>query len=244
MDDITAHDLLHGYANGIFPMADSRDDEDFYWYDPEFRGQLAVNNLHIPKKLQKTIKKKPYKICINRNFKAVINSCAGVYKGRNETWINDKIENLFCELHEMGFAHSIEAYDEEDNLVGGLYGLSLGGTFCGESMFSTKTDASKICLVYLTAILWKQGFDLLDTQFVNDHLKQFGVYEISRLEYKEKLSKSIHKPIQFLGFLSDLSALGRVEDSDTDGGLTSLSAALDGLVLEFVHSITQTSKIG
>ncbi len=184
--DITPDMVLYAYANGMFPMADSRESDELYWYDPELRGQLSIPNLHVPRKLRQKVKKHPYDIRVNTAFRDVITLCAEPHEDRQETWINPKIIELYTVLHEQGFAHSVEAWDKEtDKLVGGLYGIALGAAFFGESMFSRADDASKIALVHLVARLWKQGFQILDTQFTNDHLKQFNVYEVPRVEYKE-----------------------------------------------------------
>lgn len=175
--------FLNAYGQGAFPMADSADDPHYNFYRPDMRGQLSIPDLHIPKKLLKTVKSNPYEIKINTNFVGVIDGCATTSKGRRSTWINKPIRDCFIELHKIGFAHSVEAWDQSQ-LVGGLYGLAIGAVFCGESMFSTADDASKIALVHLCARLQKGGFSVLDTQFVNDHLKQFGIFEIPQEEYE------------------------------------------------------------
>jgi len=190
---LTPELILQAYRAGIFPMAPDRDSTEINWYDPNLRGILPIAGLHVPKKLQRTIKKQPYQITFDRAFEAVMRGCADV---RPETWINDDIIALYTALHTQGHAHSVEAWHKE-KLVGGVYGISMGGAFFGESMFSTATDASKITLVYLVARLWRQGFELFDTQFVNDHLKQFGVYEMPRNEYHRRLKKALMKEVQW-----------------------------------------------
>ncbi len=195
-DDLTLDDVLRAYAMGLFPMAESRDDEEFWWFDPPQRGQLDIAGLHIPEKLRKTVLKFPYEIRIDTAFAAVIDACAHMRKTQAETWINKPIRDIFIGLHQAGFTHSVEAW-KDGQLVGGLYGLALGRAFCGESMFSTATDASKICLVHLCARLWKAGFTVLDTQFVNDHLKQFGCYEIDSAAYKERLARALTSKADF-----------------------------------------------
>lgn len=178
-------------------MAESSDDPYYNFYSPEMRGQLSIPNLHIPKKLLKTLKTYPYTIKTNTNFEGVIDGCASVSKGRRTTWINKPIRDCFIELYKIGFAHSVEAW-QDDKLVGGLYGLAIGAVFCGESMFSIADDASKICLIHLCARLHKAGFTVLDTQFTNDHLKQFGVYEIPQQEYEDLINIEMAKETNFI----------------------------------------------
>ncbi len=194
---LTLNDILNAYANGLFPMAERAADEEFYWYDPPRRGQLSIANLHIPKRLEKTVRQAPYEVRIDTAFADVIDGCAASKQGREQTWINRPIRDMFIALHEAGFTHSVECW-HAGQLVGGLYGLALGGAFMGESMFSTARDASKIALVHLCARLWKGGFTVLDTQFINDHLKQFGVYEISKEEYLQHLHSALHKRCDFM----------------------------------------------
>jgi leucyl/phenylalanyl-tRNA--protein transferase len=183
-------------------MAESAAVEYYNFYCPEQRGQLSIPDLKIPTKLLKTVKKLPYQIKINHDFTGVIDGCAEAKKGRQTTWINPLIRNCFIELHAQGHAHSVEAWDD-GKLVGGLYGLALGGVFCGESMFSRATDASKICLVHLCARLLKGGFTVLDTQFTNDHLAQFGIYEIDHVVYEMLIKTEMNKPTDFV--LKDVS---------------------------------------
>lgn len=193
---ITPLDLLNAYSLGYFPMADSADSDEFYWYDPPLRGQLPIENLHIPRRLRRTALQMPYRISTNQAFTAVIDLCAAPTPTRPGTWINRKIRNLFIELHHAGYAHSLECWHGH-KLAGGLYGLALGGAFCGESMFSRARDASKIALIHLCARLWQGGFTLLDTQFTNPHLEQFGIYEIPAATYKEKLFAALPLPARF-----------------------------------------------
>ncbi len=182
--------LLYAYRHGLFPMADSAEAGEIYWYNPPLRGQLSIEGLHIPSRLLKTVRQDPYEIRTDSDFTGVIDGCAEARKDRPQTWINETIRRLFIELHEQGHAHSVECY-EHGKLVGGLYGMALGGAFFGESMFSRRRDASKVALVHLAARLWKGGYTLLDTQFVNDHLKQFGIYEIPREEYLAQLEEAL-----------------------------------------------------
>lgn len=200
--DITPDLLLHAYTIGVFPMARSRRARTIEWYDPPMRGILPIDGLHVPKRLRRTIRQAPYRITFDHAFRAVMTGCADV---RKDTWINDKIIDLYTQLHEAGFAHSVEAWHGNE-LVGGVYGISIGGAFFGESMFSTATDASKIALVYLVARLWQQGYKLLDTQFINEHLMQFGVQEIPRDEYHARLGAALELPVIFGGQSSGLAA--------------------------------------
>lgn len=189
--------FLNAYMQGVFPMAESADDLHYNFYRPDMRGQLSILDLHIPKKLLKTLKSQPYQIKINTDFEGVIDGCAAVSKGRNSTWINTPIKECFIELHNLGYAHSVEAW-QDDKLVGGLYGLAIGAVFCGESMFSRATDASKIALVHLCARLQKGGFTILDTQYINDHLQQFGVYELPQKEYEKIIKTEMPKQTDFV----------------------------------------------
>jgi leucyl/phenylalanyl-tRNA---protein transferase len=193
---INSEKLLLAYQNGFFPMADDATDTDFYWVDPDMRGQLPILDLHIPARLKRTILKSPYRVTINTAFADVIDACAASTPGRETTWINASIRDAFIDLHAQGRAHSVEVWHDME-LIGGVYGLSLGQIFCGESMFSRVTDASKIALVHLCARLWAAGFHVLDTQFTNDHLAQFGVYEIPRLDYHQLLATYADQPADF-----------------------------------------------
>ena len=188
--------ILKGYSLGIFPMSESFDDPKIYWINPKKRGIIPIKDFKISKSLKKEIKKNKFKITINKNFNKVITNCAKKTKNRPKTWINKKIIDSYSNLHEIGHAHSIEAWFQ-NKLVGGLYGVSLGSAFFGESMFSTMSNASKICLIYLIANLQTKGFILLDTQFVNPHLKKLGAIEISRKKYLKILGNSLKKNIDF-----------------------------------------------
>jgi len=183
--------VLAAYAHGLFPMAEATDAPEFHWYDPPARGQLSIENLQIPARLARTVQHFPYRVSINQDFAAVIAGCAAPGAGRAQSWINPGISELFTALHWAGFAHSVECRDQSGTLVGGLYGLALGGAFMGESMFSRARDASKVALVHLCARLWHAGFTVLDTQFINDHLLQFGAYEISRADYRQRLASAL-----------------------------------------------------
>ena len=175
--------LLHAYANGLFPMAESAEATELYWYDPDHRGILPLDGFHVPRKLRRTVRKNVFEVRVDSAFRAVMEGCAAA---RPTTWINREILEIYCRLHEGGHAHSVEAW-KDGALVGGLYGVSLGGAFFGESMFSLAADASKVALVHLVARLRRGGFALLDTQFVTEHLSQFGAFEIPRDEYRWQL---------------------------------------------------------
>ena len=194
--DITADILLRAYAYGVFPMGESRDDPSLYWVDPLERGILPLEGFHVPRKLKRTIRQHPFDVTVDTAFRATMVACATPAPGREGTWINDRIVDLYCELFERGYAHSVECW-QDGRLVGGLYGVSLGAAFFGESMFSRATDASKVALTYLVARLKAGGFRLLDTQFVTDHLSQFGATEIPRADYKEMLAAAIEQPSDF-----------------------------------------------
>ena len=198
MDAFTVDDLIACYARGVFPMADAREDESLFLIDPERRGILPLHGLHIPKRLARTVRNGPFEIRIDTAFDAVIENCAASRPGRRETWINHPIQQLYGELFARGLAHSVEVW-WNDELVGGLYGVSLGGAFFGESMFSIARDASKVALVHLVARLIAGGYQLLDTQFLTEHLAQFGVIEISRADYRRRLAKALSIQGDFYG---------------------------------------------
>ena len=188
--EITPQVLLKAYACGIFPMAESAEDPGMFWVEPELRGILPLNKFHLPRSLKKTLKKNTLEVRIDSNFEAVIAACAAPSASRKQTWINDRIRELYTELHKMSHAHSFETWVDGE-LVGGLYGVRLGRAFFGESMFSRKTDASKIALVHLVYHMKNSGFVLLDTQFTTTHLERFGVIEIPRDEYQELLQEAL-----------------------------------------------------
>lgn len=196
--------VLRAYACGVFPMAEARDDAEVFWVDPDNRGVLPLESFHIPRSLAKTVRREPYQIRIDTDFAAVIDGCAEPAPGRDGTWINSEIRDTYCRLHEEGFAHSVEAWDGP-TLVGGLYGLALGAAFFGESMFSRKTDASKIALVHLVARLKAGNFKLLDTQFVTRHLARFGATEINRESYHRRLEAALREKGDFYSAPESLS---------------------------------------
>jgi leucyl/phenylalanyl-tRNA---protein transferase len=188
--EITPQVLLKAYACGIFPMAESADDPQLYWIEPQARGVLPLDQLQIPRKLAKTIRQAHIEVRVDTDFDGVIDGCATPRVNRETTWINEPIRNLYRELYDQGHCHTIEAWCGDD-LVGGLYGVAIGGAFFGESMFSTMADASKISLVYLCARLIRGGFTLLDTQFVTAHLRQFGTIEVDKPRFHQLLEPAL-----------------------------------------------------
>lgn len=182
--------LLSAYAQGYFPMAEERDDADVFWLDPQARGIIPLDSFHLSRRLARRIRSCGWRFTADADFGGVIAACAQAQRQRDKTWINRLIERSYSNLHRLGHAHSIEVWDGEA-LIGGLYGVSLGAAFFGESMFSRETDASKIALVHLAARLMAGGYRLLDTQFLTDHLKQFGAVEIARARYQELLSAAV-----------------------------------------------------
>ena len=188
--DITPQVLLKAYACGIFPMAESAEDPQLYWIEPISRGILPLDQIVLPKRLARTLRQSPFEVRINTDFDGTINGCAASRPGRRTTWINDQIRALYRELYILGHCHTVEVW-HEGHMVGGLYGVALGGAFFGESMFSTETDASKIALMYLCARLIHGGFTLLDTQFVTDHLRQFGTIEVDRPAFHKALEAAL-----------------------------------------------------
>lgn len=187
--------LIDAYRQGVFPMAESADDPSFAFYRPYMRGLIPIEGVHIPSKLLKTLRRDDYMVTINQSFEAVIDGCAAKKDKRGTTWINRPIRDFFVALHREGRAHSIETRRKDGALAGGLYGLAIGGVFCGESMFSEEPGASKIALIHLCALLWTAGFTTLDTQFINPHLLQFGAYEIPQEEYEGRIATEMAKDI-------------------------------------------------
>lgn len=188
--------LLRAYAAGIFPMAESADDPELFWVDPDLRGIIPLDAFHIGQRLRRTVRQGGFTVRCNQDFSATIRACAAPAPDRPNTWINSEIITLYTALFQQGFAHSVEAY-YEDRLVGGLYGVAIGGAFFGESMFSLMRDASKVALVHLVARLKQAGFTLLDTQFVTQHLARFGAIEIPRADYRRRLAQAITVPCTF-----------------------------------------------
>ena len=194
--------LLRAYAAGIFPMADGADDAEVFWVDPNLRGIIPLNGFHVPRRLRRFMRKRPFEIRVNAAFADVIAACAEPGPGRRSTWISGMIRDAYTRLHERGFAHSVECW-QEGRLVGGLYGVSLGAAFFGESMFSRARDASKVALAHLVARLKAGGYVLLDTQFVTEHLRRFGAVEIPRHEYHVLLDAALKRRADFHAFNGD-----------------------------------------
>ncbi len=195
--EITPHILLRAYSIGMFPMADSADDPGLFWVDPEQRGVFPLDGLIVSHSLAKLIRSDRYDVWVDRDFDAIIDACAEPVPGRPDTWINAQIRDLYRRLFHLGFAHTVEVYDRKDKLVGGLYGLQMGGAFFGESMFHRSRDASKVALVHLVARLRTAGATLLDTQFVTPHLASLGAIEIPRATYHEQLEQAIGQTADF-----------------------------------------------
>ncbi|HLS68969.1 MAG TPA: leucyl/phenylalanyl-tRNA--protein transferase [Kiloniellales bacterium] len=188
--------LLRAYALGVFPMAENRQSEELHWVDPDLRGVLPLDAVHLPRKLYRRLKRQDFLVTCNQAFAQVIRACAEPAANRPETWINPTIERLYSELHCIGFAHSVEVWtarDEGRQLVGGLYGVSLGAAFFGESMFTRATDASKVALFHLIIRLRRGGFLLLDTQFTTPHLRRFGAVDVPRDHYKGLLGRALRE---------------------------------------------------
>ena len=188
--EITPGLLLRAYAHGLFPMAKSAESDELYWFDPPLRGVLPLDAFHIPKRLRRDVRRGIYTVRYDTAFEQVLQACAEPASDRPTTWINDRIVSLYGSLFEIGHAHSVECW-QDDELVGGLYGVSLKRAFFGESMFSRATNASKIALVHLVAQLRHGGFMLLDTQFTTEHLRQFGGIEIPQADYKTRLAEAM-----------------------------------------------------
>jgi leucyl/phenylalanyl-tRNA--protein transferase len=182
--------LLKAYASGVFPMAESASDPEVFWVRPETRGIIPLDGFHTPKSLAKAMRKGLFDIRFDFDFEATIDACAEKRAERRSTWINAPIREAYVQLHRMGNAHSVEAWHDE-RLAGGLYGVSLGRVFFGESMFSRESDASKICLVHLVERLKARGFALLDTQFTTEHLKRFGAVDVPRARYETMLAEAL-----------------------------------------------------
>ncbi|MCZ6448419.1 MAG: leucyl/phenylalanyl-tRNA--protein transferase [Alphaproteobacteria bacterium] len=213
---LTPELLLRTYSAGIFPMAENADDPTVFWVDPEMRGILPLDRFHVPRSLQRTLKRSPFEVRVDSAFDDVVAACAEAQKGRPTTWINAEIRTLYRGLADLGHAHSVECWKDEE-LVGGLYGVTLGGAFFGESMFSIARDASKVALCHLVARLRRSGFALLDTQFATEHLARFGVIEIPRDAFRKKLEAALAIKCSFY--------LGPLDEAD----------------LAFRQSLTQTS---
>src|SRR5215218_1282544 len=213
--DITPEILLKAYAAGIFPMAEDADDPSLFWVEPQERGVIPLDGFHISKRLARTVRSDVYTVRVDQNFDAVIAGCAEPGFDRARTWINARIRRLYGELFDLGQCHTVEVYDADGALVGGLYGVRLGAAFFGESMFHRARDASKVALVHLAARLHAGGFRLLDTQFVTDHLKTFGAVAVSRRQYHKLLEAALVSHADFAALsmvepLAGVDALGHI----------------------------------
>lgn len=202
--EITPDLLLRAYACGIFPMAEAADDPSIFWVDPEWRGIIPLNGFCVSSRLARTVRSDVFRVTVDAAFKQTIAGCAEPQAGREDTWINRRIRDLYSALHAAGHCHSVEVWDGE-NLVGGLYGVALGGAFFGESMFHRARDASKVALVHLVARLIAGGFVLLDTQYVTDHLRTFGAVEVPRDRYRVMLDDAIGVEADFFALPSTIS---------------------------------------
>jgi leucyl/phenylalanyl-tRNA---protein transferase len=202
--EITPQVLLKAYTCGIFPMAESAEDPALYWIEPQQRGILQLDQVHVPKRLARTIRQGTFEIRVDTDFDGVLDGCAASRAGRRTTWINRKIRALYRDLFDAGYCHTVESWSG-GQLVGGLYGVALHGAFFGESMFSTERDASKVALVHLCARLIHGGFSLLDTQFVTEHLRQFGTIEIEREAFHKLLEKALTHQATFHALSPDAS---------------------------------------
>ena len=218
-ENLSSELIIQIYKLGIFPMAKNRIDRKIYFVNPKKRALLPIKDFHVSKSFSRFIKKKPFYITINTNFKKVINKCAT--ENRSDSWINKTIEEQFNNLHEIGVAHSIECWKNKE-IVGGIYGIALGGCFFAESMFSSVSNASKFALINLVARLYFLKYSILDIQFINDHLKQFGAFEITQDLFKKKISECINHNIDFQS----------LSDKDED---------LFDNVLSFLQEIKETS---
>ncbi|HKR19571.1 MAG TPA: leucyl/phenylalanyl-tRNA--protein transferase [Stellaceae bacterium] len=205
--------LLRAYAAGIFPMAESADDPELFWVDPELRGVLPLDGFHLSKRLARTVRSNRFAVRCDGDFAATIRACAESTEQRPKTWINQEIVALYTALNRRGFAHSVECW-RDGTLVGGLYGVALGGVFFGESMFSRERDASKVALTHLIAVLRRGRFTLLDVQFVTPHLKRFGAVEIPRADYHRRLAAALRRKAHFAGGL-DGAAVAAILQSST-----------------------------
>ncbi|MCO5147181.1 MAG: leucyl/phenylalanyl-tRNA--protein transferase [Aquamicrobium sp.] len=195
-DRIAPDLLLRAYANGVFPMAESADDPEVFWVRPEMRGVIPLDAFHIPKSLGKTIQQNRFDIRFDTDFSGVIDGCAEAREARPSTWINQPIREAYGELFARGYCHTVEAW-RDGALVGGLYGVTLGRAFFGESMFSRERDASKVCLAHLVERLRARGFVLLDTQFTTEHLKRFGAVDVPRAKYETMLEEALQGEADF-----------------------------------------------
>ena len=202
MSTITPQILLRAYAAGVFPMAESAEDNALYWVEPEERGIIPLDGLNISRSLRKVVRRAPFQIKVDADFGSVISACAMKTADRRSTWINERIRALYSQLHRMGCCHSIESW-RDGKLVGGLYGVRIGAAFFGESMFSREDNASKVALVHLVARLNAGGFKLLDTQFMNPHLERLGAVPVRKAEFHKLLETALLGEGDFFAFQGD-----------------------------------------
>jgi leucyl/phenylalanyl-tRNA---protein transferase len=218
--EITPQVLLKAYACGIFPMAEAADDPQLYWIEPQARGVLPLDGVYVPRRLARTIRQGRHEVRVDSDFEGVIEGCAASRVGRRSTWINAQIRGLYRDLFRLGHCHTVETW-QDGRLVGGLYGVALGGVFFGESMFSYERDASKIALVYLCARLIHGRFALLDTQFVTEHLRQFGTVEIDKTTFQTMLDSALEVSASFSRLDRDATpheVLAIIEDGGDGAG--------------------------
>lgn len=212
MLEITPDVLLKAYRIGVFPMGESRDDPKLHWLDPRLRAVLPLDGFHLSTRLARTVRSERFAVSADTSFVEVMRACAEPRPGHPESWINDPIIDLYSELHDRGHAHSVECRIG-DELVGGLYGVSVGAAFFGESMFSRERDASKVALVHLVARLIQGGFRLLDCQFMTEHLRSFGAIEVLREAFHVLLADAIDRPATFQRELGDADPCAIVQAS-------------------------------
>lgn len=210
MTAFTLEDLIECYANGVFPMAEHADDERVFLVDPQRRGVLPLDGFHLSSRLARTVRSDRFEVRVDSVFARVVDECARPRPGREETWINDSIRTMYRGLFARGLAHSVECW-RAGQLVGGLYGVSLGAAFFGESMFSIERDASKVALVHLVARLRAGGYRLLDAQFMTEHLSQFGAQEIPRAEYRRRLAHALQAEGDFFALQPAVDGAGALQ---------------------------------
>jgi len=206
--EITPELLLRAYSVGMFPMAENADDPSLFWVEPKMRGVFPLDGLIVGRRLARTVRSDRFEVGVDRDFEAVIEGCAAVAPDRSGTWINGRIRRLYRALFDLGHAHTVECR-QDGALVGGLYGVAIGGAFFGESMFHRASDASKVALVHLVARLRTGGFRLLDTQFLTPHLAQLGAIEVTRENYRSLLENALGRPADFYVWPKDMEVSGR-----------------------------------
>lgn len=233
--------LLRAYASGIFPMADRADSSDVFWVEPRRRGVLPLGSFHLSASLAKALKAGRFTLTADRDFAAVLAGCAEPVPGRPDTWINPLIAHAYAQLHDLGHAHSVEAWTADGTLAGGLYGVRLGGAFFGESMFTRVRDGSKAALAALVARLRAGGFTLLDTQFLTEHLASMGATEISARAYRGQLASALGVAADFFALdrLGEPAAVSRDLDAAVSRAATTVSGPVSGKLI--VQLLTQTS---